>query len=361
MLDRITGSCQLGGEDELSRSWSMGTCYVWRVLLPTLTLLIALVSLSDCFAQSAVTSFHTIVAPKPGEDVADPCQYELRILTERKRIHGLFVVFERGPELQHFYEEPEVAAFAREHDLAMLMPMGCPAKDHGDIDVDPNRGLGRALLTAVEQLSVMTKHPELKTAPLIVLGFSGAGALAGRLVGFAPDRIEAAILSHGGQVAPLNLDTISLSGAALKIPELILVGGKDGVVGTEVAYSYFSKYWRLGAPWLFATQNDANHFCNEDATDLILSWLTAILDNPGSKQASMGVNRGYYAFFRKEPTGLFDHDHLPLMGAVGLKFAQPSEVTPKDAVPAGWLPSKDVALSWERFANLPDHHAAVKP
>jgi dienelactone hydrolase len=71
----------------------------------------------------------------------------------------------------------------------------------------------------------MTNHPELKTAPLIVLGFSGAGALAGRLVGFAPDRIEAAILSHGGQVAPLNLDTISLSGAALKIPELILVGG----------------------------------------------------------------------------------------------------------------------------------------
>jgi hypothetical protein len=29
----------------------------------------------------------------------------------------------------------------------------------------------------------MTNHPELKTAPLIVLGFSGAGALAGSLVG----------------------------------------------------------------------------------------------------------------------------------------------------------------------------------
>lgn len=48
----------------------------------------------------------------------------------------------------------------------------------------------------------------------------------GRLVGFAPDRIEAAIVSHGGQGAPLGLDTISLSGAALKIPVLILVGVK---------------------------------------------------------------------------------------------------------------------------------------
>jgi dienelactone hydrolase len=345
----------------LSHLWRIGTCYVWRVLFPTFALLIAAVSLSECLAQSAITSFHTIVAPKLGEDVANPCEYDLRILSENKRIHGLFVVFERGPELQHFYEEPEIAAFAREHDLALLMPMGCPAKDHGDIDVDPNRGLGRALLTAVDQLSVITNHPELKTAPLIVLGFSGAGALAGRLVGFAPDRIEAAILSHGGQVPPLNLDTISLSGAALKIPELILVGGKDEVVGTELAYSYFSKYWRLGAPWLFATQNDAGHFCNEDATDLILAWLTTILENPGSKQAAVRVTGGYYAFFRKKPTGSFDHGHLPLMEAIDLKFAQPSEVPPKDAVPGGWLPSKDVALNWERFAKLPDHHAAVKP
>lgn len=102
--------------------------------------------------------------------------------------------------------ETDIAAFARKHDLAMLMPMGCPAKDHGgDIDVDPNHGLGRSLLTAVDQLSVTTNHPELKTASLIVLGFSGAGALVGRLVGFAPDRIEAAILSHAGQVPPLNL------------------------------------------------------------------------------------------------------------------------------------------------------------
>jgi dienelactone hydrolase len=334
------------------------------VLFPAFTLLIPTAIPSECFAQSAVTSFHTIVAPIPGEDVADPCQYDLRILSEDKRIHGLFVVFERGPELQHFYEEPEVAAFARKHDLAMLMPMGCPStKKNGDIDVDPDHGLGRSLLTAIDQLSVTTNHLELKTAPLLLMGFSGAGALVGRLVGFAPDRIEAAIVSHGGQVAPLGLDTISLSGAALKIPVLILVGGKDGVVGTETPYSYFSKYWGLGAPWLFATQNDANHFCNEDATDLILAWLNAVIENLGSKQASVkeGKSGGYYAYFRKVPTASFDHSHVPLVQAVDLKVEGPSEAAPPGAVPAGWLPSKDVALSWERFTNLPDHHAAVRP
>lgn len=139
-------------------------------------------------------------------------------------------------------------------------------------------------------MSVETNHPELKTAPLLVLGFSGAGALVGRLVAFSPGRIATAILSQAGQVPPLNLDTIHLSGTALKIPKLILVGGKDEVMGTEVAFSYFSRYRRLGAPWLFATQNEAGHFCNEDATDLILAWLNTILDNLGSNQASVGKN-----------------------------------------------------------------------
>ncbi|MCU1322942.1 MAG: hypothetical protein JWM43_2591 [Acidobacteriaceae bacterium] len=347
----------------MSRLVTTGICYVWRVVRVTIVLfIITTVGRFEGLAQGTIRAFHTTVTPKLGEDVANPCEYEMHILSANKRIRALFVVFERGPELQHFYEQPEIVAFAREHDLAMLMPLSCPSKDHGDIDVDPYQGLGRALFTAMDQFSVQTNHPELKTAPLLVLGFSGAGALVGRLVSFAPDRIVTAILSHAGQVAPFNLDTINLSGAALGIPELILVGGKDKVVGTELAYSYFSRYWQLGAPWLFATQNDAGHFCNQDATDLILAWLNIILDNLRLKQASVGVNRtsGYYAFFRKKLTGSFDSGNRPLAEAVDLKVEQPFEGPPRDELPAGWLPSREVALNWEKFTNLPDHHATVK-
>jgi dienelactone hydrolase len=337
---------------------------VWHAMRITAVLvIIAFPSLSDGLAQGRTTSFHTVVAPQPGEDVANPCEYELRILSAKKRIHGLFVVFQRGPELQHFYEEPEVAAFAEQHGLAMLMPMDCPAKDHRDINVDPNRGLGRALLRAVDQLSLITHHPELKTAPLVLMGFSGAGALVGRLVGFAPDRIAAAIVSHGGQFSPLDLDTINLSGVALKIPELVLVGGKDEVVGTEVSYSYFLKYWQLGAPWLFATQNDAGHFCNEDATNLILSWLDTVLHSRASERSAAGVDKskGYNGYFRRQPTGSGYRGHPPLVEARDLKVERPSDPPPKDAVPAGWLPTREVALSWEQFTNLPDHHRSGKP
>ncbi|RXH55753.1 hypothetical protein [Granulicella sibirica] len=337
---------------------------MWRVARPVIMIwcVITIVS-SQGLAQGTVKSFHTTVAPKAGEDIAKPCEYDMKVPSETKTISALFVVFERGPELQHFYEEAELAAFATKHDLAMFMPNGCASKDHEEIDVEPEKGLGRALFTAIDQLSQQANHPELRTAPLILLGFSGAGALAGRFPTFAPDRIAAVILSHAGQVPPLNLDTINLSGQALKVPELILVGAQDKIVGTEVAYAHFSRYWQLGAPWLFATQNDANHFCNEDATDLILAWLDTVLHNRLLKQspATIAKTEGYNAFFRKEINGSLDSGNRPLAEAVDLLFQPPTEAPPENRIPAGWLPSEHVALMWEKFTTLPDHHASTKP
>jgi predicted esterase len=344
-------------------SWASFGRSVWRLGRVTIMLcFITIVGRLEGCAQGTIQSFHTTVAPEVREDIAKPCEYELEILSESKTIRALFVVFERGPEVQHFYNEPEVAAFAKKHDLAMLMPHHCASKDHEEMDVDPEKGLGRALFTAIDQFSLQTNHPELRSAPLIVLGFSGAGALAGRLVGFAPDRMAAAILSHAGQFPPLNLDTIKLSGPALGVPELILVGGKDKVVGTELAYAYFSKYWRLGAPWLFATQNDAAHFCTSDATDLILAWLDIVLENRRLKQtpAVIESTHGYYAFFRKKTNGSLDSGDVPLAESVDLLFQRPHEAPPQDETPAGWLPSEQVALMWEKFATLPDHHASAK-
>jgi hypothetical protein len=96
----------------VSRLMTTVTWDVWRVLRVTFVLfIIATVGRLEALSQGTIASFHTTVVPKAGENVANPCEYELRILNAT-RIRALFVVFERGPELQHFYEEPEVAAFA---------------------------------------------------------------------------------------------------------------------------------------------------------------------------------------------------------------------------------------------------------
>ena len=74
-----------------------------------------------------------------------------------------------------FYADPEVLAFARRHDLALVMPRQCPAKDApgDDMDMDPRHGVGRALFTALEQFATASGHPELSNTKLILLGFSG--------------------------------------------------------------------------------------------------------------------------------------------------------------------------------------------
>jgi hypothetical protein len=63
--------------------------------------------------------------------------------------------------------------------------------------MDPAKGIGRALFAALTQLAQSSHHPELASCKLILLGFSGTGSLAGRLAGYAPDRILAVIAAAG--------------------------------------------------------------------------------------------------------------------------------------------------------------------
>lgn len=44
----------------------------------------------------AAETFHTTVAPRDGEDIAEPCKYELTLLDPSKRIEGVWVIFERS-------------------------------------------------------------------------------------------------------------------------------------------------------------------------------------------------------------------------------------------------------------------------
>ena len=54
------------------------------------------------------------------------------------------------------------------------------------MDMYPEHGLGRSLLTALNTIGRESGHPELGNAKLIVLGFSGTGAYFGHFVAYAP-------------------------------------------------------------------------------------------------------------------------------------------------------------------------------
>ena len=106
------------------------------------------------------------------------------------------------------------------------------------MNVDPSKGIGRALFSALTLLARTSGDPELASAKLILLGFSGTGSLVGRLAelrrtGFSRHSTDP------GHSDPLGMDTISLSPTAAAIPQLILSGSADAVSGTQRPYAYF--------------------------------------------------------------------------------------------------------------------------
>ena len=145
------------------------------------------------------------------------------------------------------------------------------------MNVDPSKGIGRALFSALTQLAQTSSHPELASAKLILLGFSGTGSLVGRLAEFAPDRVLAVIPTDPGHFDPLGVDTIRLSSKAVAIPQLILTGSADAVSGTQRPYAYFRRYFDRGAPWTFVVQNNAPHCCIMNAKALILTWVDDVV------------------------------------------------------------------------------------
>jgi hypothetical protein len=147
-------------------------------------------------------ALQTSVAPLPDEDLKTPCGYELTLLDPARPVQAVWVIFDRGRDMLRYYGDPDVHAFALRHHWALLFPFHCPAKSYtapgeaGEMNVDPSKGLGRALFTALIQLADRAHHPELTSSKLILLGFSGTGSLVARFAGFAPDRMAAVIATN---------------------------------------------------------------------------------------------------------------------------------------------------------------------
>jgi hypothetical protein len=262
-----------------------------------------------------------------------------------------------------FYSDPAVVAFAREHRLALMMPHQCPAKDApggaAEMDMDPSHGIGRALFAALGQFSHESGHPELAAAKLILLGFSGTGALFAHFVGFAPDRVVASILADPGHYDPVGMDNVRLPPAAILVPQLILAGGADKVSGTQRPYDYFRRYWERGAPWAFLIQNKTPHCCIINAKSLILGWLERIIrvrEPLATKPLrAIGDRGGWAGYIRTCPADVHDGWGLPTWDACDASIQPMGHAAPTEMIPAGWLPSQQFATEWLAFIKEPTH------
>ena len=167
--------------------------------------LIILLFIISSYSVALAIEFKTAVTPLPTEVIAAACHYALTFPVPNHSIQAVWVIFDRGHDVHDLYSDAAILAFARRFRLALLLHGHCPGKaaeDRMDMNMDPSKGLGRALFTTLDQFARATGHHELSRTKLIFLGFSGAGPLCARLVGFAPDRALAAILSAPGHYEP---------------------------------------------------------------------------------------------------------------------------------------------------------------
>ena len=324
--------------------------------------------------SAQIATFETSVAPRDDEDIAEACRYEMTVMAPSRPIKGVWVIFERSLGTLQYYRDADVRALARQQDLALLFPLHCRSKSDagGDIDVDPRRGLGRALFTALTQLAERSGHPELASAKLILLGFSGTGSLVARMTEYAPDRVIASIPTHAGHSDPVGMDTITLSQTAATIPQLILVGSADAVSGTQRPYDYFRRHFDKGAPWTFVVQNRVPHCCIMNAKALMLEWLDAVVVQRLTRAT------GRFGFIAAQPTDATGCPGQPdpvrtslclgprdYWGGQNWSVSSASvgrrKAPPKGMMPAGWLPTDVFAQHWRSFITESQHPVTMPP
>ena len=354
---------------------------LWAVLCSSVACAVAATSVitaTNAGGQPATPKqglvFQTSVTPQPDEDLAAACRYELTLMSPSRTVRAVWVIFERSRDMLDYYRDTDVRAFARRHDLALLFPFHCPSRSEtgGDMNVDPSKGIGRALFAALTQLAQSSSHPELGSAKLILLGFSGTGSLVGRLAEFAPDRVVAVIPTAPGHFDPLGMDTISLSPKAVRIPHLILVGSSDAVSGTQRPYEYFRRHFEQGGPWTFIVQNKAPHCCIMNAKALILRWVDAVVVQRLTRAT------GWYGFIKNRPSDAIDcpGQSAPVRpswcrstkdawgGANWSVMAATIDSRPNPPVGmmvAGWLPTQTFAKQWLSFVTKPEHPVRLPP
>ncbi len=314
-------------------------------------------------------SYTTTVTPLADETFAGPCRYDIAFPAGKRTVRAVWVTFDRGRDIMKFYDDPEVVAFARRHALALMMPHQCPGKDvpggPKEMDMDPSHGVGRALFAALDQFAQHSGHSELSSAKLILLGFSGTGALFAHFVGYAPDRIVASIPTDPGHFDPVGVDNVRLPVSALGVPELIMAGGADKVCGTQRPYNYFRQYRDLGAPWAFLVQNKTDHCCIINAKPLLLAWLEQIIrmrrPSPTNPLHTIKESRGWIGFIRTCGSDVRDNWGGVIWDACDASIYPAGHAAPPDEVPAGWFPSRGVARQWLEFIKLPDHPLTSRP
>jgi hypothetical protein len=236
---------------------------------------------------------------------------------------AVWVIYDRGPESRELYDDQAVFEFAEKQRLGLLWARHCPGANSDDIDTAPEHGLGRALLAALDAFAQVSRHGELTTSRMIVLGSNEAGVLAARMPESAPERVLGSVT-----VASDALDSANLESVAVAVPQLVISGTRGG-------FESFGRHFAEGAPWAFLPHRGSAL----EIKPLMFAWIEALLD---ATPPITAPRDGWQLFVKFSDAAVAVEDAK--IGNAGTK-------TPGGYVPAGWVPSKKVASEWRSLVR----------
>ena len=153
---------------------------------------------------------------------------------------------------------------------------------------------------------------------LILCSFSGGGSMVARMVGYAPDRILAAIEYPPGHYEPIYIDTVKLPEAALSVPQFIIANGADNIGGTQRPYAYFERYHDR-APLTSMVQNRVPHCCVMNVTPMAMLWLADVIaqQTPSADKPLVPIDReqAWQEFIQVEVSSVKDDWREPVWNA----------------------------------------------
>lgn len=314
--------------------------------------------------QTRPQEFATTVTAQPNENLAENCTFKMTIPAPDRQVRAVWLTYDRGFDIMRYYDDPAVVTFAQRHAIALVLAHQCPAKEpptgeNGEMDMDVSRGVARSIDAALADFGKQSGHTEIAGAKLIVLGFSGMGAMFAQYVKNDPSRVLAAILANPGQGIPYGMETVNLSDEALAVPQFIIAGAIDSRTGTERPYQYFRRHWVRGAPWTFLVQNGIPHCCVINVKGLILDWLDEVLrareSSTGLFDAKIDTHRGWTGYVHQCSTERMDGFKDHLWSVCGASIKSVKSKPPTEEVPAAWLPSRRLAIEWLAFIQQNVH------
>ena len=294
-------------------------------------------------------SYRTVVPPLTGEDLAEPCSYEMLLPNATEPVRGMWVIFDRGDSVL-VWQDPEMRKVARRLGLGLVYASQCDALTYGDVQSEGDKGPARALASALGDFARLSGHAEVAEAPLVLFGFSATAVLSITSAEQMPDRILTVVAYAPGS-HQLKLSEQVPSTKMKGIPLLVLGNANDTMAGTTMGRMYFERGRGDGAPWAFAVQPGMPHCCVLTSAPILYAWLKSVVPaRQGGGAAgpfAIDTTEALAGTYTCTPDGFEDWRGYTDCGFTAAKVGPPAAGA---GVPA-WIPDGTFGDAWLRWVG----------